>query len=291
MKSNFLFVLLFVQSFSFAQEKLENSLLWKVYGKNAKDTTFLYGTIHIIAKKDFILTSRTERALKKSEALVMEVNMNFSKEERQDMAKQAMYPSGKTIKDYLSAEDYKYFESYLTDTLKLGSLKLKIYSMMKPIFVESMIMTEQISDKQSYEETFQKLAKKKPQFGLETISQQMSILNSESVELQVEQMIQHIKEGKLNGVKEMNKLVDLYKNQDLQGLYDYIVQSMTDETDNPEEVKDRMLDNRNQKWIGTLSEMMKDKTLFIAVGAGHLAGEEGVINLLRKEGYKVEPAF
>ena len=89
----------------------------------------------------------------------------------------------------------------------------------------------------------------------------------------------------------MNKLVDLYKNQDLQGLYDYIVQSMTDETDNPEEVKDRMLDNRNQKWIGTLSEMMKDKTLFIAVGAGHLAGEEGVINLLRKEGYKVEPAF
>lgn len=217
--------------------------------------------------------------------------MNFSKEEKQDMAKQAMYPSGKTIKDYLSAEDYKYFESYLTDTLKLGALKLKIYSMMKPIFVESMIMTEQISDKQSYEETFQKLAKKKPQFGLETISQQMSILNSESVELQVEQMIKHIKEGKLNGVKEMNKLVDLYKNQDLQGLYDYIVQSMTKEMENPEEIKDRMLDNRNQKWIGKLSEMMKDKTLFIAVGAGHLAGEEGVINLLRKEGYKVEPAF
>jgi uncharacterized protein YbaP (TraB family) len=48
------------------------------------------------------------------------------------------------------------------------------------------------------------------------------------------------------------------------------------------------LDNRNIAWIPTLEELFKKSTSFVAVGAGHLPGELGVISLLKQKGYTVE---
>lgn len=53
--------------------------------------------------------------------------------------------------------------------------------------------------------------------------------------------------------------------------------------------KVEMLDNRNKNWVVQLPELMKDKSIFVAVGAAHLAGKNGVINLLREAGYIVKP--
>jgi uncharacterized protein YbaP (TraB family) len=89
-------------------------------------------------------------------------------------------------------------------------------------------------------------------------------------------------------------MTDLYLKQDLQGLHNYMLKSIAESEDNPEQAKamiDKMLVNRNKNWIPKLENWMKQKTLFIAVGAGHLAGDEGVINLLKRQGYTVEPVF
>jgi uncharacterized protein YbaP (TraB family) len=53
--------------------------------------------------------------------------------------------------------------------------------------------------------------------------------------------------------------------------------------------KEDFLDNRNKRWIPKLVQLMNTKTIFIAVGAGHLAGENGLIQLLRNQGYIVSP--
>jgi uncharacterized protein YbaP (TraB family) len=50
-----------------------------------------------------------------------------------------------------------------------------------------------------------------------------------------------------------------------------------------------LLYNRNRNWVQKLKTIMSEKSVTIAVGAGHLAGEKGVIKLLRKEGYTVKP--
>jgi uncharacterized protein YbaP (TraB family) len=50
-----------------------------------------------------------------------------------------------------------------------------------------------------------------------------------------------------------------------------------------------LLTRRNINWIGQLKAIMHKESVFVAVGAGHLVGEKGLINLLRKEGYTVEP--
>ena len=52
---------------------------------------------------------------------------------------------------------------------------------------------------------------------------------------------------------------------------------------------DILLYHRNQNWVKKLKTLLPEKSILVAVGAGHLPGEKGVINLLRKEGYKVTP--
>ncbi len=78
---------------------------------------------------------------------------------------------------------------------------------------------------------------------------------------------------------------ELYRSQDL----DAMASMLNDAEITSGENKDLLLDQRNRNWVVKLKELMKDKSLFVAVGAGHLPGNQGVLELLRKEGYKVKP--
>ena len=82
---------------------------------------------------------------------------------------------------------------------------------------------------------------------------------------------------------EFDKLVDTYTSQDVEGLFLF----MTSEG-MMKDYRETILDQRNISWIPTLQERMKKESLFVAVGAGHLGGESGVISLLKKAGYQVE---
>jgi uncharacterized protein YbaP (TraB family) len=95
-------LLFFVGLFSFSQFISDKSLLWKVYGNDIKDTSYLYGTIHMIEKKDFVITPQVKRTFKRSITLVMEVDLEMSDSIKKDIAQKAMFPNRKTIKDYVS---------------------------------------------------------------------------------------------------------------------------------------------------------------------------------------------
>jgi uncharacterized protein YbaP (TraB family) len=123
--------------------------------------------------------------------------------------------------------------------------------------------------------------------GLETMSYQAGILDSIPYKLQAEQLVSYI-DNATKGDKEdkmMEEMFDAYKKQDLEKL-----EAMMVETDmGMAGFTDIMLYHRNQNWVKKLKTLMIEKALIIAVGAGHLPGEKGVINLLRKEGYRVTP--
>ncbi|HKL02819.1 MAG TPA: TraB/GumN family protein, partial [Cryomorphaceae bacterium] len=89
------------------------------------------------------------------------------------------------------------------------------------------------------------------------------------------------------GVKSMYiELINAYRAEDLPVLHKLILEEMN----SPRE-EAFLLSDRNQSWILPLREVMNQHQAFIAVGAGHLAGESGVINLLRESGYRVSPVF
>ena len=116
--------------------------------------------------------------------------------------------------------------------------------------------------------------------GLETLQFQMNMVNTVSNEEQMKMLLQ----GLSTNNSEFNKMLDAYLRQDLIGLGNL----MNDAELSPE-FNENLLLQRNRNWIPIISKLISEKPTFIAVGAGHLPGEKGVLNLLREAGYTVTP--
>lgn len=80
-----------------------------------------------------------------------------------------------------------------------------------------------------------------------------------------------------SGNDEFARMVEMYKNQDIQGMQSM----MSDSEDGLGKYEDLLLVGRNRNWIPVMEGMMRENITFFAVGAGHLGGKQGVVNLLR----------
>jgi uncharacterized protein YbaP (TraB family) len=202
----------------------------------------------------------------------------------QKMQAGMMNPQMKNIKADLSEEDAKIINDALVKAMGMGIDQLGI---MKPWALSTMIaVTMGLECKQpaQYEMELMKMAKEKemPLMGLETVEAQLAVFDNIPYTRQLEMLtdgIKNIEEDKALFVK----MVDHYKARDVFGLYKLML-----EQDEMADFGEYLLDGRNKNWIPILTKSMNEKACFIAVGAGHLGGENGVIALLRAKGYKVE---
>ena len=268
--------------------QLENALLWKIEGKDLQEASYLFGTIHMIAKEDFFLTDATKEMFKKTNQVTFEINM----EEMNDMGAQlslmmnAFMKNNTTLKDLLSEEDYDIVGKHFKEM----GLPLMMLERIKPMFLSvfasgDMDMTGLGNGSMvSYEMKLMDMAKEQDKVigGLETAEYQMSMFDSIPYTAQANMLVESIKAGD-QGDDQFKNMVKLYKNQDLKAMGE-MISSDAEGIANYEEL---LLKNRNRNWIPIMGKMMLEKPTFFAVGAGHLAGEDGVINLLRKEGYQV----
>ena len=297
---------LFLCVLSFAQEaapttgattvdpQLEKSLLWKISGKELTKPSYLYGTIHIIDKEDFFLTDGTKRAIKEADLVTFEINLEEATGlgAQLGMMMQAFMKDGITLKDLLSEEDYRMVDAHFT---KMG-LPLWILDRIKPMFLSVMASMDMSQlgggEMVSYEMEIAQRAKTRdlPMAGLETIEYQMSMFDSIPYEAQAKMLVDAIEltqDTSAATVDELAMMTELYLNQDIMGM----VQSIGDDAQGLGQFEDMLLRNRNRNWIPVMGKQMRDKTVLFAVGAGHLAGRNGVINLLREAGYTVEPVL
>jgi uncharacterized protein YbaP (TraB family) len=116
--------------------------------------------------------------------------------------------------------------------------------------------------------------------GLETIQFQMNLLSEVSNEEQIKMLLL----GLTKDNSEFNKLLDTYLKKDINQLG-----TLMNNADLSPEFYSNFIIKRNQKWIPIISELIQKKSTFIAVGAAHLPGKEGVLNLLQEAGYKITP--
>jgi uncharacterized protein YbaP (TraB family) len=273
------FVLLIV--FQSAAQNLEKSLLWKISGNGLKETSYLFGTIHMICKDKFYMDEKIENALASSKVLAMELNMadpNLMAE----MQKLSVNPGFANIKGEFTPEQASAVDKFLTESYGAGLDQLGV---LKPMVLSSMVLIKMLpcTEQSSYEMFFTEKAKSqdKPVKGLETVAFQMGVFDQIPQKLQIDEL------GKMvvnqEGMEEFEKLVEAYLDQDIDKLFDLI-----SENEMFQEYGDLLLENRNKNWIPKIEEMVKEQATFIAVGSGHLGSETGVINLLRKAGYTVE---
>ncbi len=266
----------------------ENTLLWKITGKGLKFASYLYGTIHVIPKKDFFITDSTLSALYQAESVAFEFNLK--KEMRllpqlRMMSKMRM--KGDTSLDMLlNEEDFELVKL----RLQAKRIPLRLINRIKPSFISDLVSSStgdlQSSETTSYEMEFLRRAKdaNKKIDGLETAAYQMSVFDSIPYSVQAEMLIEELRNGSENSGKEYRKLVKIYKRQDLQALGRVMG---ADGEMSP--YNDVLLYNRNRNWIPVIERLSRKRKMFYAVGAGHLVGEKGVVALLRKQGYTLTP--
>jgi uncharacterized protein YbaP (TraB family) len=181
--------------------------------------------------------------------------------------------------------EYKKIESFFNDSLHMPFV---MFQKMKPYFLVALLYPKMMKCKtfSGIEEGILKLAKenKKEIFGLETMEFQAAVFDSIPYEWQAKELMKNI-DSLDKGKNEFDTLMNAYKNQQMDVLEKLISKSEF----GTEEYEDVLLNRRNANWVEKLDTIMKSKSVFVAVGAGHLLGKKGLIKLLRKAGYSVDP--
>jgi uncharacterized protein YbaP (TraB family) len=262
MNKNVILLGALVLFFSFTDAQL----LWKISGHGLKKPSYLFGTHHLVPLAFLDSIPGLYKAFNASETVVGEMAVN-NIDATSKIQKAAIMPAHLTIKDLLNP------------TLILTLYQAELYKKMISY-----------TDETAADSYFQIVAEEKGKniIGLETLDKQMEILfGNGSLKRQAEILASSVLQTD-SMMQEIVLMNSLYKKGDLQGLYSLSKRknSAADMTDD-EYIK--LVDERNFEWLKQLPQLMKNSSCFIAVGALHLAGENGLVEQLRKMGYKVKP--
>lgn len=270
---------------------LEKNLLWELSGPGITNPSYIYGTIHIINGKDFFLPKGTMSAFDASKKVVFEIDMK----EMTDMSKlmgmmnKLFMKDGKTLKDLLTDDEYK----MVGDHFKKVGLPIFMLERMKPMFLTIFAYGDidpsgiKSGSMKSYEMEFMEMAQNtnKETGGLESIDFQISLFDEIPYEVQAKMLVDALKSSDDKGDDEFKKMTKMYIEQDIQAM----VKMISGENSSITGYEDKLVSGRNKNWIPQIITQAKQSPTFFAVGAGHLAGPEGVIHLLRRAGYKIKP--
>tara|TARA_Y100000588_G_scaffold222283_1_gene236176 strand:- start:10635 stop:11498 length:864 start_codon:yes stop_codon:yes gene_type:complete len=267
--------------FSITAQELENSTLWKIEGNGLEKPSYLFGTIHITC--DATLEDDVKKALDETTQIVMELDMDDPSMQMK-MMKGMYLKNGKTLKDFVSEEDYKTIDSLFINNM---GMSVKMMENVKPFFLSSMFYPKMLDcPMQSFELELTKIAKEQKEeiYGLETIEEQIKVFDDIPLEDQYADLIR-MAENNLEDDKDIfAKMLKVYKEENITALLDMMDDDKNKTVSNHQ---DKLLNERNENWISKIGEYAKDQPTFFGVGAGHLAGDNGVINLLRDAGYTV----
>lgn len=276
---------------SFAQKTSvpeANTLLWKISGKNLTRPSYIFGTMHMICANDIQLSDSLRNAIKNSDDVYLELDMDDMGQMMTAMMHMTM-KGDTTLSDLLSAEDYKKVKNYFEDHSSL--IPFSMMEKYKPLLLESMVMeqSDACDNMIVIEQLVMQQAKNydKEIKGLETFDYQLGIFDKIPYKLQAQQLLKMVddeKAGNNNDADEIKVLTEAYRKQELSKMDD-----LTKDDPTIAGFTDILLYDRNANWSKKLQQLMPDKALVVAVGAGHLPGKKGVLNLLREAGYKVEP--
>lgn len=278
---------LLVTTLLYAQKE-PKALLWKVSGNGLTEPSYIFGTFHLLGSKYLDEVKEVSEPLKNAKGVVVEMVIDSSK--MMSMAMMTMMTNNK-ISNLISPEDYKLVSEELQ---KASGYSLKLFDSFKPMQATLLLSISRM--KKLNEEALAKYPGQALDFyisntgkkagktvtQLESMEEQIKmVFDHDPVEVQAKNLVASAKGGEPL-MKSYVEMFDLYLNKDLDGLYKLM-------EDSPEEFDmDYLVKNRNENWVKKLPEIMASGSQFIAVGAGHLPGENGLIKLLRKKGYNVE---
>lgn len=269
-------------------DKRNNTLLWKISGNGLSQPSYLYGTIHLICAEDAMLSDSLTRVIRECDEVYFEVDLDNFFEMIGAIGKMKMR-GDTTLRDLLSEEDYARVKEYFERRQPL--LPFSLLETFKPMLAASTLQESGLACENTamMEQLILEEANRhgKKIRGLESMAYQAGVLDSIPYRVQAEQLLRYIRSNSSGDSRdeELDQMMKAYREQDLARLEELL--------NHPDagiaEFAEPLLYNRNENWVRKLKQLLPKKSLLIAVGAGHLPGERGVISLLRKEGFTVTP--
>lgn len=282
---NAIFFLLLTFPQVFSQTSGPKTVFWKIYGNGLEKPSYLFGTIHIMPKEDFESFRVVDKKLKESEQMVLEMAIDVPLKQQIEWAKQMILPKGQTLDKFMTTTGFDSLRHYVLDSLGVKESRFNTYLRFKPFAFYSALIPAVIGKKiEGYELYFSKIAKKKniPVRELESFEFQMGLFDSIPNDKQMRMFFS----GGQDLRNDLNETLVTYKEQDI-----YKMSQDISTQDTSSDFESQLIEKRNKAWIPKLVKFITEKPSFIAVGAGHLAGEHGLILQLRELGYDVEPVM
>ena len=271
-------------------------LLWKVSGKDLSKPSYILGTHHLAPLSIVDSIANFKETLNSIEQVYGEIIMKDmqSPANMQKMQQAIILPGDTTLHTLLTEARY---DSVAATVKQLMGVDLKMMDKIKPAFLSSQLAVilamktvKGFNPQQQLDGWVQAEAEKqgKKVGGLETMDFQIGVLfNSQSLQRQAEQLYGTI--AYMSETEELTqKMTNAYMNQDLELLNKVMHHKMGNFCDALPEEEDKLIYNRNNNWSMLMPTIMKANSTLFAVGAGHLPGERGVLNLLKQQGYTVE---
>jgi uncharacterized protein YbaP (TraB family) len=277
-----IYPLLLILSITINVQAQENALLWQVTGKDLKQPSFLFGTIHMICPEDFSISDSIRSTFNRTGKLYLEIDMDDAslmiKTVQLSMLKQG------SIRELMNSESYTRLERFMKDTIGMPMIMV---NRMKPFTLLSLLYSKILPCRkpESYEQRLLEMAKKQNMevLGLEKLEDQFAVFDKIPDTTEISMIMEMIDNYEIQRT-EFTKMVLLYNHKDLNGLA-----NMINASPDMAGFEDILLINRNRNWIPVMEKAMAAQPTFFAVGAGHLPGENGVIGLLKKSGYTITP--
>lgn len=259
-----------------------SSLLWEISSQGNHPPSYLFGTFHLMCKDQFSISSTLENKISTVKQFYGELKMDDPNLQLEMMNR--MQLQNQTLQNLIGAEAYPEIKQKFET---LTHMPLLAFDHFKPFFCLSLLALQSVNCQQitQPETDLMGIAKKFkiPVNGLETVEDQLNALDKEPMADQ----IQSLKRMVLNfdSVKTMmHSLTQVYLKRNIDTLYRFM-----QDTGLSEDFETALLKNRNENWIPVMEQAMKTENCFFAVGAGHLGGTDGLIQLLRMKGYRVTP--
>ena len=271
-------------------------LLWKVSGNGLGRPSYIFGTHHMAPATMIDQIKGMDEAISGCDIVVGEVEKDslMSPEVQARMAQDMIAPLDSTLDILLTTEEYRVVEKVFDKYFGTMGVKLSQMKSLKPSAISTQMQAMQaLKYFPNFDATnlidvaVQTRANDagRPSVGLESVQEQIDLLFNGPLTEQAKGLVEACKQDEFFQVQSA-ALVDAYMSQNL----DKIFTVMTDATmGGSEEAMDALIYNRNRAWTAKLVEMMPERACLVCVGAGHLPGDQGLIQLLRNEGFTVEP--
>ncbi len=254
------------------------SLLWEISGNGLEKSSYLFGTVHLSDQRVFNFNDSVFAKIDECDAFTMEIEA--TPENMKEIGNSIFLEDGKTIDQMLSIEDYANLKIFFKNKLDLNLDGLKIFT---PMSIVSMTTSKLVkSDMNTFVDNFlyqYAQSKNKKTFSVEPLQLQIDLMKNVPAEYLLDVANEW---DTYQGITD--NLIAAYAKEDMEAL----IKIMFSDS-GFKKMEDEFIWDRNITMADSIDLFVNRQSTFVAIGTGHLPLKGGVIDLLRKKGYEVNP--